>query len=165
MRSTGEVMGLDKTFEEAFLKAQLAAGTLLPKSGNVFVSIKDSDKSTLIIQSGRILNKLGFKIIATKGTENFLNKNDIPTSTVNKVFEGRPNIVDLLKDGKINLVFNTTEGSQSIEDSKEIRSISLRKKIPYFTTAAGCNAAARAMDVRSNKKTSIYKIQDLIKHN
>ena len=111
------------------------------------------------------MKKLGFQIIATKGTAKFLNKNRIVTSTVNKVFEGRPNIADLLKDGRINLVFNTTEGGQSIEDSKEIRAISLRRKIPYFTTAAGCNAAARAMDVRRNKRTKVYKIQDLIKQN
>ncbi len=164
MRSTGEVMGLDQTFEGAFLKAQLAAGIQLPTTGNVFISIKDSDKSALIIQAGTILSKLGFKIIATKGTSIFLNYNDIKTTSVNKVFEGRPNIVDLLKDGRIHVVFNTTEGSQSIEDSKEIRALSLRKKIPYFTTAAGCNAAARAMDVMRNKKTSVFKIQDLTQY-
>ena len=109
------------------------------------------------------MSKLGFQILSTKGTSNFLNKNNVKNTKVNKVFEGRPNIVDLLKDGKINLVFNTTEGSQSIEDSKEIRSMSLRKNIPYFTTAAGCNAAARAINVKSNKKTYVYKIQDLTK--
>ncbi len=163
MRSTGEVMGLDKTFEAAFLKAQLAAGIMLPEKGKVFISIKDNDKSPLIIEAGKILSKLGFQILSTKGTSNFLNKNNVKTTKVNKVFEGRPNIVDLLKDGKINLVFNTTEGSQSIEDSKEIRSMSLRKNIPYFTTAAGCNAAARAINVKSNKKTYVYKIQDLTK--
>ena len=163
MRSTGEVMGLDKTFEAAFLKAQLAAGIILPEKGKVFISIKDNDKSPLIIEAGKILSKLGFQILSTKGTSNFLNKNNVKTTKVNKVFEGRPNIVDLLKDGKINLVFNTTEGSQSIEDSKEIRSMSLRKNIPYFTTAAGCNAAARAINVKSNKKTYVYKIQDLTK--
>ena len=163
MRSTGEVMGLDKTFESAFLKAQLAAGIILPENGKVFISIKDNDKSNLIIEAGKILSKLGFKIISTKGTSIFLGKNNIATTNVNKVFEGRPNIADLLKDGKINLVFNTTEGSQSIEDSKEIRSISLRSNIPYFTTAAGCNAAARAIDVKNSKKAKVYKIQDLTK--
>ena len=164
MRSTGEVMGLDKTFEKAFLKAQMSAGVQLPKTGKAFISIKDNDKGSLIIQAGRILKRLGFTIIATKGTSDFLKKNDIQTVEVNKVFEGRPHIGDLLKDDKITLVFNTTEGRQSIEDSKEIRSISLKKKIPYFTTAAGCNAAARAIRVKNNEKTNVYKIQDLMRY-
>ena len=164
MRSTGEVMGLDKTFEKAFLKAQMSAGVQLPKTGKAFISIKDNDKGSLIIQAGRILKRLGFTIIATKGTSDFLKKNNIQTVEVNKVFEGRPHIGDLLKDDKITLVFNTTEGRQSIEDSKEIRSISLKKKIPYFTTAAGCNAAARAIRVKNNEKTNVYKIQDLMRY-
>ena len=164
MRSTGEVMGLDKSFEEAFLKAQLAAGVRLPKTGKVFISIKNSDKNAKIIEAGRILINLGFKIFSTAGTSDFFNKNDLKNIKVNKFFEGRPNIADLLKDGQINLVFNTTEGEQSIEDSKEIRSISLKRKIPYFTTAAGCNAAARAIEVNKNKKTKVYKIQNLINH-
>ena len=163
MRSTGEVMGLDKTFESAFLKAQLAAGIMLPEKGKVFISIKDNDKNNLIIEAGNLLSKLGFKIISNKGSSIFLFKNNIETTKVNKVHEGRPNIVDLLKDEKIDLVFNTTEGSQSIEDSKEIRSISLRSNIPYFTTAAGCNAAARAINVKNSNKTNVYKIQDLTK--
>ena len=162
MRSTGEVMGLDKTFESAFLKAQLAAGVRLPDTGNVFISIKDADKSELILQAARILRELSFEIIATRGTSSFLSRHKIKTNLVNKVFEGRPNISDLLKDSKIQLVFNTTQGSQSVEDSKEIRTIALKRRIPYFTTAAGCNAAARAIDVKNTKKTEVYKIQNLM---
>ena len=163
MRSTGEVMGLDKNFDQAFLKAQMAAGIKLPKSGTVFVSVKNTDKSNIIVEATKILNDLGFSIIATKGTSAFLNQNGVHSSIVNKVFEGRPNIVDLLKDAEINLVFNTTDGIQSLEDSKEIRSASIRNKIPYYTTAAGCHATARA--IRANKKggLNVYRIQDLIK--
>ena len=165
MRSTGEVMGLDTTFEKAFLKSQLAAGIQLPKNGKVFISIKDNDKKKPIIKASKILCDLGFQILATKGTSKFLNKNGIRAETINKVSEGRPNIVDLLKDKAVGLVFNTTEGHQSLEDSKEIRSISLRKKIPYYTTTAGCNAAARAIQANRDGNISVYKLQDLIQNN
>ena len=164
MRSTGEVMGLDRTFEKAFLKSQLAAGIQLPQTGTVFISIKDNDKGTSILKASQILSSLGFQIIATKGTSKFLNKNGVRAKPVNKVFEGRPNVVDLLKDMVINLVFNTTEGNQSLEDSKEIRSISLRNKIPYYTTSAGCNAAARAIQANIDGDIKVYKLQDLIKN-
>ena len=164
MRSTGEVMGLDTTFEKAFLKSQLAAGIQLPQSGKVFISIKDNDKGNSILKASQILDGLGFQIIATKGTSKFLNKNGIKADPINKVSEGRPNIVDLLKDKAVNLVFNTTEGSQSLEDSKEIRSISLRNKIPYYTTSAGCSAAARAIQALEHDDTTVYKLQDLFKN-
>ena len=165
MRSTGEVMGLDTTFEKAFLKSQLAAGIQLPQNGKVFISIKDNDKKKPIIKASQILSDLGFQILATKGTSKFLNKNGIKAETINKVSEGRPNIVDLLKDKAVGLVFNTTEGHQSLEDSKEIRSISLRQKIPYYTTSAGCNAAARAIQANRDGNISVYKLQDLIQNN
>ena len=163
MRSTGEVMGLDQTFEKAFLKSQQAAGILLPQTGTVFISIKDNDKGSLILKAGQILSDLGFQIVATSGTSKFLNKNGIRADSINKVFEGRPNIVDSLKNMEINLVFNTTEGNQSLKDSKEIRSISLRNKIPYYTTAAGSNAAARAIQANENNDITVFKLQDLIK--
>jgi carbamoyl-phosphate synthase large subunit len=145
MRSTGEVMGLDKTFARAFLKAQMGAGHSLPSSGCAFISIKDEDKTPQMIEAAKILKDAGFKILATRGTAGFFKAAGIETETVNKVYEGRPNIVDRLRDGDINLVFNTTEGAASIQDSREIRSVSLYGKIVYYTTAAASYAAARAI--------------------
>ncbi len=165
MRSTGEVMGVDESFEKAFLKAQLAAGVRLPNAGCVFISIKDSDKTEIILEAAQILTVLGFTILATRGTSIFLNRNLIKTKVVKKVFEGRPHIVDCLKDSQVQLVFNTTEGSQSLEDSRSIRSISIKTKIPYYTTAAGCNAVAKAIRANSEVELNIYKIQNLVKHN
>ena len=162
MRSTGEVMGLDKTFSSAFLKSQMGAGTDLPTEGKVFVSIKDSDKGDMILEAVRNVSGLGFKIVATRGTAEYLASNGIMADVVNKVYEGRPNIVDLLKDGEIQLVFNTTEGSQSVEDSREIRSVALYDRIPYYTTAAGCRAAARAMKGRTEREIEVNPLQSII---
>ncbi|MFZ5709872.1 MAG: carbamoyl-phosphate synthase large subunit [Pseudomonadota bacterium] len=148
MRSTGEVMGWDRTFPLAFLKAQMGAGMHLPEGGRVFVSIKDGDKSEGLAGAVRGLVSLGFQIVATRGTAAFLKERGIASEVVNKVYEGRPNIVDQLKDGRISLVMNTTEGSQSISDSRDIRSVALYDKIPYFTTAAACIAAVQAMQAR-----------------
>ncbi|GLQ34938.1 carbamoyl-phosphate synthase large chain [Amylibacter marinus] len=145
MRSTGEVMGLDTTFERAFLKSQLGAGTPLPEQGTVFISIKDSDKTSLILEAAEILTELGFTILATGGTAKWLSENAVANTLVSKVFEGRPNIVDTLKDGAVDLIFNTTEGTQSLEDSREIRAVALSGKIAYYTTAAASNAAAKAI--------------------
>ena len=121
MRSTGEVMGWDRTFPRAFLKAQLGAGTALPTTGTLFVSVKDGDKTGLLLEASRILHDLGFRILATDGTQRFLAAHAIPATRVNKVYEGRPHIVDTLKDGGVQIVFNTTEGAQSIADSRAIR--------------------------------------------
>jgi carbamoyl-phosphate synthase large subunit len=162
MRSTGEVMGLDKTFSRAFLKSQLGAGVDLPTEGNVFVSVKDSDKGAMILEAARNVSDLGFKIVATRGTAEYLASNGIMADVVNKVYEGRPNIVDMMKDGGIQLVFNTTEGVQSIEDSREIRSVALYDKIPYYTTAAGCRAAARAMKGRTESEIEVHSLQNII---
>jgi len=145
MRSTGEVMGWARSFERAFLKAQLGAGIVLPDTGNVFISVKDSDKTQLIVQAAQVLSDLGFGIIATTGTAAFLNAAGISAQLVNKVYEGRPNIVDKMKDGDICMVFNTTEGTQSVEDSKDIRRVALVDKIACYTTAAASNAAAKAI--------------------
>ncbi|MEM0945199.1 MAG: carbamoyl phosphate synthase large subunit, partial [Pseudomonadota bacterium] len=144
MRSTGEVMGLDKTFARAFLKSQLGAGTPLPTGGTVFISVRDQDKE-VILEAARILHSTGFEIIATGGTAAFLSQKGVAASRVNKVYEGRPNIVDRMKDGGVTLVFNTTEGAQSVRDSFDIRATALGQKIPYYTTAAGAGAAARAI--------------------
>ncbi|MGB3316271.1 MAG: carbamoyl-phosphate synthase large subunit [Albidovulum sp.] len=152
MRSTGEVMGWDRTFALAFLKAQLGAGTTLPHGGRVFISIKDMDKTPEMAAAARDLVAMGFDIIATRGTAVFLAENGIEAETVNKVYEGRQegklHIVDRLKNGEVALLFNTTEGSQAIEDSRSIRAVALYDKIPYYTTAAGSVAAVQAIKAR-----------------
>ncbi|MCB1366605.1 MAG: carbamoyl-phosphate synthase large subunit, partial [Rhodobacteraceae bacterium] len=145
MRSTGEVMGWDRTFPRAFLKAQLGAGHKLPEGGKVFISIKDMDKIPAMAEAAGIMAGLGFDIVATSGTAAFLRKAGINVETVNKVYEGRPNIVDVLKNGEVTMVFNTTEGTQSVEDSREIRRVALYDRIVYFTTAAGSHSMALAM--------------------
>ncbi len=161
MRSTGEVMGLDTSFSKAFLKAQMGAGTELPLSGTVFVSIKEADKGPLVLEALEILTKQGFAIRATRGTAAFLKENGLAAEVVNKVYEGRPDITDLMKDGAIDLVFNTTEGAQSIDDSREIRRIALYDKIPYYTTAAGARAAARAIEERAKGEIEVFALQGL----
>ncbi len=148
MRSTGEVMGWDRSFPLAFLKAQLGAGTILPEGGRVFVSIRDADKTEAMAQAARELVALGFELVATGGTAKWLGAQGIAAVPVNKVYEGRPNIVDRLKNGEIALVLNTTEGAQAIADSREIRTNTLMDKIPYYTTAAGAIAAVAAMQAR-----------------
>lgn len=159
MRSTGEVMGWDVSFPRAFLKAQMGAGVDLPASGKVFVSIKDADKTPDLVEAARVLVDLGFSIVATRGTATFLQEQDITCEVVNKVYEGRPNIVDMLKDGQIALVMNTTEGAQAVEDSREIRSVALYDKIPYFTTAAGSHAAALAIKAREEGELKVMPLQ------
>ena len=148
MRSTGEVMGWDRTFPLAFLKAQMGAGTHLPEAGRVFLSIKDMDKTAEMAEAARGLVSLGFEIVATRGTAAFLEANGVKAEVVNKVYEGRPNIVDRMKNGDVTLVMNTTEGAQAIADSREIRAVALYDKIPYFTTAAASIAAVQAMQAR-----------------
>ncbi|MEL6792132.1 MAG: carbamoyl-phosphate synthase large subunit, partial [Pseudomonadota bacterium] len=144
MRSTGEVMGVDKGFARAFLKSQLAAGVTLPSGGKVFVSVKDADKE-VILEAVKLLADLGFSVVSTSGTAAFLNEHGVASETVKKVYEGRPNAVDLMKDGDITLVFNTTELPQSIADSRSLRAAALQMRTPYYTTAAGALAAAKAI--------------------
>jgi carbamoyl-phosphate synthase large subunit len=148
MRSTGEVMGWDRTFALAFLKAQMGAGTVLPDTGRVFLSIKDMDKTPAMAAAMRDLVAMGFEIVATKGTATWLAAQGTPSTPVNKVYEGRPNIVDRLKDDEIALVMNTTEGTQAVSDSRDIRRVALMDKIPYFTTAAASIAVVAAMKAR-----------------
>ena len=148
MRSTGEVMGWDRSFALAFLKAQMGAGMTLPESGLVFLSVKDADKSEALANAARDLVAMGFGIVATRGTGTWLSSHGIPSEAVAKVYEGRPNIVDRLKNNDIALVMNTTEGSQSIADSRDIRRVALMDKIPYFTTAAASIAVVEAMKAR-----------------
>ena len=153
MRSTGEVMGLDwirpgetsaPAFARAFAKSQLGGGVKLPKTGSVFVSVKDSDKPW-IVEPVKLLLAQGFKILATAGTGDYLAEQGLEVEQVKKVLEGRPHIVDAMKNGEVQLVFNTTEGKQSLADSFEIRRTALMMKTPYFTTAAGALAAAQAI--------------------
>ncbi|MEM7508852.1 MAG: carbamoyl-phosphate synthase large subunit [Pseudomonadota bacterium] len=144
MRSTGEVMGLDTNFARAFLKSQLGAGTPLPTKGTVFVSVKDQDKE-MILDAARLLASNGFDVIATGGTAKFLTQKGVTAERINKVYEGRPHIVDRMKDGGVTLVFNTTEGAQTVRDSFDIRATSLNMRIPYYTTASGALAAAQAI--------------------
>ena len=148
MRSTGEVMGWDRTFALAFLKAQMGAGVMLPESGRVFVSVKDMDKTAAMASAVSGLIGLGFEIVATKGTAAWLAGLGLASTSVSKVYEGRPNIVDRLKNDDIALVMNTTEGTQAISDSRDIRRVALMDKIPYFTTAAASIAAVEAMKAR-----------------
>jgi carbamoyl-phosphate synthase large subunit len=144
MKSTGEVMGLDFSFARAFAKSQLGAGVRLPAAGTVFVSVKDKDKPSMI-EPCRTLARLGFRLIATVGTAQFLTTQGIEVQTVNKVSDGRPHIVDIMKDGGVHLVFNTTEGAQAIADSFSLRQAALLGNIAYYTTVPGVRAAVAAI--------------------
>ncbi|MBW6529271.1 carbamoyl-phosphate synthase large subunit [Sphingomonas sp. RRHST34] len=144
MKSTGEVMGIDRDFTTAFAKSQLGAGTVLPSGGAVFVSVKQGDKEA-IVPAVRALVEAGFAIVATAGTADHLERAGLPVERINKVAQGRPHIVDRIKDGKIDLIFNTTEGWQSLKDSQPIRASAVNGKIPYFTTASAAVQAAAAI--------------------
>ncbi len=144
MRSTGEVMGIDSTFGRAFAKSQIGGGTKVPTEGTVFISVRDADKKALL-EPARRLAQMGFKIVATRGTAAFLREQGVETAHVNKVLEGRPHIVDMMKDGGVDLVFNTAEGAQSITDSFTLRRTALMHKIPYYTTVAGARAAVEGI--------------------
>ena len=144
MRSTGEVMGLDTTFGRAFAKSQIGAGLKLPLAGTVFISVKEADKSFAIAPARELL-AMGFTIIATRGTARLLEEHGLDVKLVNKVLEGRPHIVDALKNGEVQLVFNTTEGAQALADSLSIRRTALQMKVPYYTTMAGAAAVTQAI--------------------
>ncbi|WP_027244423.1 carbamoyl-phosphate synthase large subunit [Leisingera daeponensis] len=159
MRSTGEVMGWDRSFARAFLKAQMGAGMVLPSKGRAFISIKDADKGKLMLEAAQILVEQGFTLVATRGTQSWLEDQGVACELVNKVYEGRPHVVDMLKDGGVQLLMNTTEGAQAVEDSKEMRSVALYDKIPYFTTAAGANAAARAIKAQAEGDVEVKSLQ------
>ncbi|MCB4455367.1 carbamoyl-phosphate synthase large subunit [Leisingera sp. McT4-56] len=159
MRSTGEVMGWDRSFARAFLKAQMGAGMVLPSKGRAFISIKDADKGKLMLEAAQILVEQGFTLVATRGTQSWLDSQGVACDLVNKVYEGRPHVIDMLKDGDVQLLMNTTEGAQAVEDSKEMRSVALYDKIPYFTTAAGSNAAARAIKAQAEGDVEVKSLQ------
>jgi len=144
MKSTGEVMGLDRDFGHAFAKSQLGASSNLPRAGCVFVSVKDRDKPAIVAPMRR-LAELGFRIVATSGTAAFLREAGVAVDQVRKVLEGRPHIVDAMKNGDIQLVFNTTEGRQAMSDSFSLRQTALMGSIPYYTTVSGMRAAVEAI--------------------
>ncbi|MEM7317424.1 MAG: carbamoyl-phosphate synthase large subunit, partial [Pseudomonadota bacterium] len=159
MRSTGEVMGWDRSFPRAFLKAQMGAGMVLPDTGCAFISIKDADKTPEMIEAARALVAQGFSLVATRGTQKWLEEHGVACGVVNKVYEGRPDVTDLMKDGGVQLVMNTTESAQAVKDSKSIRSIALYDKIPYFTTAAGAHAAALAIQAQREGDLAVKSLQ------
>jgi carbamoyl-phosphate synthase large subunit len=159
MRSTGEVMGLDRSFERAFLKSQVASSNRLPQSGNVFVSVRDRDKAA-VVDVARTLVETGFQLLATAGTCDVLDRAGVPARRINKVKEGRPHIVDELINGDVCMVINTTEGQQAIVDSRSIRRATLNAGVPYFTTIAGAGAAALAMADRNvDSSISVQPLQ------
>jgi carbamoyl-phosphate synthase large subunit len=137
-------MGIDRSFEIAFAKSQIGGGTRLPKSGTVFVSVRDVDKAR-ILDAVRLLESLGFRVIATSGTQRYLAERGITAHKVNKVAEGRPHIVDAIKNGDVQLVFNTTEGATALADSQSLRRAALLHKVPYYTTLSGAVAAAQGI--------------------
>ncbi|TDT92645.1 MULTISPECIES: carbamoyl-phosphate synthase large subunit [Azorhizobium] len=162
MRSTGEVMGLDTDYGVAFAKSQLGGGTKVPKSGTVFVSVKDSDKPR-ILPTIKMLVDLGFKVIATSGTQRFLAENGVEAGKINKVLEGRPHIVDDIKNGGVQLVFNTTEGQQALSDSRSLRRAALLHKVPYYTTLSGAIAAAQGIKAYVGDDLQVRALQSYFK--
>ena len=158
MKSTGEVMGIDPDFTTAFAKSQLGAGTVLPTEGAVFISVKDGDKEQ-IVPAARMLAEAGFAIVATGGTADYLDRAGVAVEKINKVAQGRPHIVDRIKDGGITLIFNTTEGWQSLKDSKPIREAALGQKIPYFTTAPASIEAAKAIAASGTHGLEVRPLQ------
>ncbi len=162
MRSTGEVMGLDRDFAMAFGKSQIGAGTPLPVSGTVFVSVRDSDKDRMVAPL-KTLQEMGFKIIATRGTKRHLEANGVACEGVNKVLEGRPHIVDVMKNRDVALVFNTTEGAKALSDSKDIRRTALLNHIPYYTTLAGAVAVTRAIAALKSGSVHVAPLQSYSK--
>ena len=160
MRSTGEVMGIDRSYAVAFAKSQLGSGSRLPTTGTLFVSVKEADKAR-IVQPVKELAEMGFKVLATRGTLRHLEANGIACTRINKVLEGRPNIVDAMKNREVDIVFNTTEGAKALVDSSTIRRTALMYKIPYYTTIAGAFAVTKAI---AAMRAGILEVQPLQKY-
>src|SRR5256714_10826579 len=144
MKSTGEVMGIDRNFAVAFAKSQIGGGSRLPREGTVFVSVRDADKPR-VLEAIRLLASLGFQLIATGGTQRYLEGQGVKAEKVNKVAEGRPHIVDAIRNGGVQLVFNTTQGAIALADSRSLRRASLLHKVPYYTTPSGALAARQGV--------------------
>jgi carbamoyl-phosphate synthase large subunit len=160
MRSTGEVMGIDRNYAVAFAKSQIASGSRVPTSGTLFVSVKDADKDRIVTPVKQLV-ELGFKVLATRGTLRHLEAHGVACTKVNKVLEGRPNIVDSMKNREVDLVFNTTEGAKALADSSIIRRTALMYKIPYYTTIAGALAVTEAI---AAMRAGILEVQPLQKY-
>jgi carbamoyl-phosphate synthase large subunit len=160
MRSTGEVMGVATSFGEAFAKAQLSAGQILPTGGTVFFSANDPDKPAAVELARRYVH-LGFRIVATEGTANVLEKSGITVERVFKVKEGRPNIVDLIKGDRIQLIINTPRGQDTFFDEKAIRRAAVLARIPTITTIAAARAAAEGIHAMQLRQTTVYALQQL----
>ena len=158
MRSTGEVMGLDRDFARAFLKAQMGAGVSLPGSGRAFISVRDHDKPALT-SLAQALIEMGFDLVATGGTARHLAGAGLPVEAIKKVYEGRPNIVDAMISGTIDLVFNTTEGAKAIGDSFSLRRTALIHQIPYYTTLSGATAAVQAISALRSGQLEVAPLQ------
>ena len=159
MKSTGEVIGLDTDFAMAFAKSQIGSGSKVPREGTVFISVRDDDKP-LILDFSRKLEAAGFKIVATSGTHKYLVENGLASTRVNKVLEGRPHIVDAMKNGGVQLVINTTDGAKSISDSRDIRRTALMGKIPYYTTIPGATAAVEGIIAYRDGNLTVRPLQD-----
>ena len=158
MRSTGEVMGIDQTFEMAFAKSQIAAGTMLPTKGAVFVSVRDADKEA-VVGAARMLAEGGFQLIATGGTHDALARHGVPSTRISKLSEGRPNIQDLIKNGQVHLIINTPTKKGPQTDEGKIRAMSVLNKVPIVTTITGANAAARAIRAMQAKDWGVRPLQ------
>jgi carbamoyl-phosphate synthase large subunit len=158
MRSTGEVMGLDRSFDKAFAKSQVAGGTKVPTTGKVFISVRDKDKPLILPAAERLVD-IGFEILATDGTAKLLNAQGIQAKQINKVLEGRPHIVDAMKNGEVQLVFNTTAGIQSLSDSFTLRRSALMLNIPYYTTISGAQAAVSAIEISISGTLEVAPLQ------
>jgi carbamoyl-phosphate synthase large subunit len=161
MRSTGEVMGIDRDYAIAFAKSQLGGGSRLPLTGTVFVSVKDADKDK-VLAPVRELAEMGFRIVATRGTKRHLDAHGIPCERVNKVLEGRPHIVDAITNGEIDIVFNTTEGAKALADSFSIRRSALLYHIPYYTTLAGALAVTEAIKALRTGSLKVVPLQSYV---
>ena len=161
MRSTGEVMGIDRDYAIAFAKSQLGGGSRLPLSGTVFVSVKDSDKDK-VVAPVRELAEMGFRIIATRGTKRHLDAHGIPCEKINKVLEGRPHVVDAITNGEVDIVFNTTEGAKALADSFSIRRSALLYHIPYYTTLAGALAVTEAIKALRSGGLKVAPLQSYV---
>ena len=162
MKSTGEVMGIDAEFGEAYIKSQLAAGQKLPRKGNVFISVRDKDKNA-VLPIAKGLLKLGFNIYATKGTADSLKENKIEVKILNKIAEGSPNVLDLMKEGKLQLVINTPTGRIPRQDEVKIRSRVILYNIPYTTTISGAQATLKGIGLLIKKKLSVKSLQEYYK--
>jgi len=159
MKSTGEVMGVGKSFAEAFVKSQIAAGTKLPKDGKAFVSVKQTDK-VKAVQAARELVELGFSLVATRGTANAIAEAGLPVTPVNKVTEGRPHVVDMIKNNEISFIVNTVdERRTAIADSRSIRTSALAARVTFYTTVEGALAACAGM--RHLEGLETYALQTL----